>query len=792
VFGECTRSQPSAASRRIWNVLSHVTCLEAVLKYKRDHNWAQFPVPPGQKKSYKSARHSGGVQWGKTRDPDQLRKDWQDWPDAGPGLPCGADNKVWCVEADTIQGHGVDGVGNLRQLFEQHGGMPETLMSMSPSGSTAYFFQWPEGVVIKNSTSKIAPGVDVRGEGGMMVIPPAVHKTGERYVWLNYGTPIGPPPQWLVDAGVKAAPAHTFDASHDSELTADESMLAAAAEVIPNNYDWENWKRIGLAFWAATGGSGGGKKLWHAFSKKNEDKYDAAETDEQWAKITSCPPTSIGASTIFWLADRADPEWEARFVHGDADPVDLWNVFPLPPLPTGILPKVIEDYARDKAKLMGCDPAGLAMAALTVCAAAIPDKVKLKVKKHDTWEESTRLWTALVADPSGKKSPIISEAKRPFARINGELVRAGLKAKQEYDALSKEDKKSKAPPKQPCIMAEDVTIEAMQEVFKDSEDGVLVVRDELSGWFGSMDKYSGGKGALADRGFWLSAWNGVAQSFHRVGRGTGYMPNVSVSLLGGIQPDVMRQLIGDTFEDGLIQRINPIVLKPATVGTDAPTTDAEHLYSDLVTRLRMTSTPMFCPVTFAPEAMKIREALEQKHIDLMGCVAINKRLGAHLGKYDGIFARLCLLWHCIECPNPEVRSEVSADTARRAAAFLHDFLLPHALAFYADVVGLTDDHDNVTELADYILAHGLEKVTNREVARASKHLRKLDNQKEVEAVCFKLDSLCWLTRVPARKANSPAVWNVNERVHTKYADRGKQQRERREREKVMIKALCRR
>ena len=42
-------------------------------------------------------------------------------------------------------------------------GIPETLQSESSSGSRAWFFQYPDGVVIKNSASRIAPGVDVRG-----------------------------------------------------------------------------------------------------------------------------------------------------------------------------------------------------------------------------------------------------------------------------------------------------------------------------------------------------------------------------------------------------------------------------------------------------------------------------------------------------------------------------------------------------------------------------------------------------------------------------------------------------
>ena len=61
-------------------------------------------------------------------------------------------------------------------------------------------------------------------------------------------------------------------------------------------------------------------------------------------------------------------------------PVDLWAKFDPPPLPIGLLPKVIEDFALEQSELIGADPSGLAMAALAVSAAALPDYVKLDRK----------------------------------------------------------------------------------------------------------------------------------------------------------------------------------------------------------------------------------------------------------------------------------------------------------------------------------------------------------------------------------------------------------------------------
>jgi hypothetical protein len=63
-------------------------------------------------------------------------------------------------------------------------------------------------------------------------------------------------------------------------------------------------------------------------------------------------------------------------------------------------------------------------------------------------------------------------------------------------------------------------------LLKDSPNGVLSKRDELSGFFGAMDKYAAGRGAAADRAFWLTAFNGGEYVSDRIGRGSCYIPNL--------------------------------------------------------------------------------------------------------------------------------------------------------------------------------------------------------------------------------------------------------------------------
>ena len=469
---------------------------------------------------------------------------------------------------------------------------------------------------------------------------------------------------------------------------------------------------------------------------------------------------------------------------GAIEPIDLWGQFDPPPLPTGWLPEAIEQFAREEGELMGADPSGLAMAALTVCAAALPDHAQLQVKRHDPhWLESTRLWVGLIGPPSTKKSPIMLRATKPLKQLDARLWRCFLAEQECYEQLSAEVRKETERPRQTRLRLEDTTIEAAQEVLKDSPDGVLCIQDELAGWFGAMDKYAG-RGAAKDRGFWLQSFHGGPYAVNRISRGHFMIENLSISLLGGIQPDPIRKVAADTIDDGLLQRLIPIVLCRGSAGKDAPTSRAAARYNKLVEWLRERERPPV-PLQFNDAALVIREELEQRHTDLMACEAINRKLAAHIGKYDGLFARLCLLWHCIEGAEGLI---VTEHTAHRVADFMHRFLLPHATAFYAGMLELSDDHDRLTKVAGYILAKNLSRITNRDVQRGNNAMRGLERQ-DIESIFDQLEALGWVFRTPGPYRSSPLHWQVNPEVHRRFSERAARESAERERDREMLREM---
>ncbi len=581
-------------------------------------------------------------------------------------------------------------------------------------------------------------------------------------------------------------------------------------EVIPNTVETgrKHWIDVGHAL-KFERPDDDGKDIWLGFCKKFDGEIDEQyrnnpqlyekELVKVWNGIK--PDGSKTGGSLVYLCDEADPDWCAKFeaqkLGGEAnseakaakpdevaEPVDLWAKREAPPLPKGLLPPLIEQFAFNRAEVMGCDPSGLAMGALVVCAAAIPDKIQLQSKTYDkTWNESTRIWVALGGPVSAMKSPIMRAVTYPITQIDKKLSATYRQAKADYDALKGDEKKDAEKPKHTRVRIEDTTPEALQPILQDSPEGVLLVRDELSGWFGSMDKYSGHRGAAADRGFWLSAFNGGYYSVDRVSRGSTAIDNLSVSVLGGIQEDALRRVVEDNVDDGLVQRLFVIMLRPAVLGKDEPGMEDDEQYNRLVEKLYATRTQSDPPLQFTPEAAAIRRQLEQKHLDLQNAYGrINKKLAAHIMKYNGLFVRLCLLWHVIETIDDTWPSNVTADTAQRVADFLHEFLLQHAIAFYVGVLGLSDQHDRLQNIASYILAHKLERITARDVQRGDRSMRGLEKA-EVENIFHHLYAMGWVTPEYGRQS---VKWNVNKEVHRIFAARAQEEAERRERERAEI------
>jgi len=93
---------------------------------------------------------------------------------------------------------GENGLGAIVDFEGQGCVFPKTLTTRTARGTHA-FLKWPSnGAMIRNSAGKLAPGLDVRGAGGYVVVPPSIHPSGAAYNFIDENAQIAPAPELLL------------------------------------------------------------------------------------------------------------------------------------------------------------------------------------------------------------------------------------------------------------------------------------------------------------------------------------------------------------------------------------------------------------------------------------------------------------------------------------------------------------------------------------------------------------------------------------------------------------------
>lgn len=113
-------------------------------------------------------------------DPAVVGAWWREWPEANIGLNVHLSGLV-VVDLDPAKG----GCAAWERVCGEHRLQPYvTLRSRTGSGGMHLVYRAPLGVTIRNSSGKLGEGIDVRGRGGYIVLPPSLHPNGNTYQWI--------------------------------------------------------------------------------------------------------------------------------------------------------------------------------------------------------------------------------------------------------------------------------------------------------------------------------------------------------------------------------------------------------------------------------------------------------------------------------------------------------------------------------------------------------------------------------------------------------------------------------
>jgi hypothetical protein len=266
------------------------------------------PLPPRDKDEHgQPIPGTGG--WKKaTDDRDTIKQWWKIWPSAGVGIRTGSESGISVLDLDKKKGK-----NGLAQV--PHWATLTPVIAETKSDGRHLYFRYPEWGAMKSD--EIIPGVEIKCENACITAPPT-----PGYKWVNGLPDFKTLPEWPSDYEIlesgrsfSVAQERPTETTPNAEAEADPRRVAAALEVIPNNdLEWNDWVRIGMATWAATGGSEQGFEAFDQWSAKSEEKYNKDNTRKKWDEISRSPPNSIGAGTLFHEAWKVDREWEAAWL----------------------------------------------------------------------------------------------------------------------------------------------------------------------------------------------------------------------------------------------------------------------------------------------------------------------------------------------------------------------------------------------------------------------------------------------------------------------------------------------
>lgn len=178
---------------------------------------------------------------------------WRRWPNAVPSIVTGEPSGIVGLDIDIRPGgSGFDSLDELGIALH-----PETPTAHTPQGGCALLFRWP-GHFVKTIAGKLAPYVDIRGDGGSLILPPGPGRAWDAH--LGPDTPIALMPEWMTipepEASAAIAPPRPIRPQPLSRFAAavlDRALKAIDEAPAGQQHDTLNRESFGLGQLAAGG-----------------------------------------------------------------------------------------------------------------------------------------------------------------------------------------------------------------------------------------------------------------------------------------------------------------------------------------------------------------------------------------------------------------------------------------------------------------------------------------------------------------------------------------------------------
>lgn len=383
----------------------------------------------------------------------------------------------------------------------------------------------------------------------------------------------------------------------------------------------------------------------------------------------------------------------------------------IPELNDYMLPSIISDYVFGLSKVIQQPLGFVATSSLISIAGLLGNKVALEV--HPKRIVYPNLWGMLVGESGTGKTPSISETIKPIKEIDKrdfdnhreELKNHYLQLEfiqSDIDILKNEYKKSKDEDKKRDIKEKILEIESskpikpfsreiyfnkstkealVKQILEDSPNGLLVHIDELMDWLIPITKVE----KAEEQGLFLSAYNSEPFKSKTVSRGTEYVDNITLSIIGGVQTQRLLELTQKYSGSGLLARFQliPVAQRAGRSYSEAILDrDIDNSYKELLYRLKQiperTNIVDNQKVVSEPLKFKYTDEAKKEYIEWHNQLQndIQRRdqsdlMIEYLGKADNTFHALAVIFHLAENTDQEY---ISVQTVEQVIMLMLYFL----------------------------------------------------------------------------------------------------------------------
>jgi hypothetical protein len=548
---------------------------------------------------------------------------------------------------------------------------------------------------LRNSAGKLGPKLDIRANGGYVLVPPgqAVNRDGQlgSYTYTTDATltqgELTEAPDWLLNLlrepprrPPSAARPQTDSSFYGQKALEDECRSIVGA---PEGSRNEALNKAAFAIFRLVAGG--------------EIETAEAEARLIGAAETAGLPSSEIRATI--QSARRSAEQNPRRAPGLPEPVPRLNspvptppeIGQLPKPPIEVLPPVIQNLLLEASRVFGDLPLEVPVVSFFgFLSGCLGQSLVVEVKQG--WQMAGNLYWAIVAASGLGKSPCANAMMRPLWVRDKKCKDSWEKEMAVYNGLMEErrqckDKDSLEPPPKPPILTQyivdDATIEAIGGILADNPRGLLWCCDELAMLIQNLDRYSNSKGGA--KGRLLSSYDRAPWKTSRRERDKDQVVMSAVlSIFGAIQPKILRAVFSQLDADsGLLPRFAfilarrktpPLITDEKFSGQTVLREIADHLLN--WSMLEEEGQPAPLKIGLSPEAyVYFRDWSHRLAKSTWNESEIDRII---VPKLIGMAPRLALLLHAVEAAleKSECRPEISLTTMTSAAKF-GDWLYQH-------------------------------------------------------------------------------------------------------------------